>query len=168
MLVVFFELWAAPASILGRPGQVSEPSKPHLTMFFGVRARVSQKCSSCNKTTVFAMFYRLRNMPHTATEHVFCIAFKTFLGMVYGLLQKIPAGIHLLLFITTLQRGGTCAAHPPPPEGMPSVPDSRSKFQNAFLKSIAKILCQDACQVAFPPSFFLPPRAAQTATSPQK
>ena len=30
--------------------------------------------------------------------------------MVYGLLQKIPAGIHLLLFITTLQRGGTCAA----------------------------------------------------------
>ena len=111
MLVVFFELWAAPASILGRPGQVSEPSKPHLTMFFGVRTRVSQKCSSCNKTTVFAMFYRLRNMPHAATQHVFCIACKAFLDMVYGLLQKIPAGIHLLLFITILQRGGTCAAH---------------------------------------------------------
>ena len=111
MLVVFFELWAAPASILGRPGQVSEPSKPHLAMFFGVGTRVSQKCSSCNKTTVFAMFYRLRNMPHTATEHVFCIAVKAFLDMVHGLLQKIPAGIHLLLVITTLQRGGTCAAH---------------------------------------------------------
>ena len=111
MLVVFFQLWAAPASILDRPGQVSEPSKPHLTMFFGVRTRVSQKCSSCSKTTVFAMFYRLRNMPHTATEHVFCIACKAFLDMVYGLLQKIPAGIHLLLFITILQRGGTCAAH---------------------------------------------------------
>ena len=25
--------------------------------------------------------------------------------------KKIPAGIHLLLFITTLQRGGTCEAH---------------------------------------------------------
>ena len=111
MLVVFFELWAAPASILGRPGQVSEPSKPHLTMFFGVHTRVSQKCSSCSKTTVFAMFYRLRNMPHTATQHVFCIACKAFLDMVYGLLQKIPAGIHLLLFITILQHGGTCAAH---------------------------------------------------------
>ena len=24
---------------------------------------------------------------------------------------KNPAGIHLLLFITTLQRGGTCEAH---------------------------------------------------------
>ena len=65
---------------------------------------------------IFAMFYKLRNMPHTATEHVFGIAFKNFLDMVYGLLQKIPAGIHLLLFITTLQRSGTCAAHPPPPE----------------------------------------------------
>ena len=27
------------------------------------------------------------------------------------MLQEIPAGIHFLLFITTLQRGGTCAAH---------------------------------------------------------
>ena len=130
MLVVFFELWAAPASILGRPGQVSEPSKRHLTMFFGVRTRVSQKCSSCNKTTVFAMFYRLRNMPHIATEHVFCIAFKAFLDMVYGLLQKIPAGIHLLLFITTLQRGGTCAAH---------------RLRNIFFNSVDVTTCNFFC-----------------------
>ena len=123
MLVVFFELWAAPASILGHPGQVSEPSKPHLAMFFGVRTRMLQKCSSCNKTTVFAMFYRLRNMPHTVTKHVFSIAFKAFLDMVHGLLQEPLAGIHALLFTTTLQRGGTCEAHPPPPEGMPCVPD---------------------------------------------
>ena len=27
------------------------------------------------------------------------------------MLQQPPAGIHFLLFITTLQRGGTCAAH---------------------------------------------------------
>ena len=57
------------------------------------------------------MFYILRNMPHTATEHVFCIAFNAFLDMVQGLLQEIPVGIHFLLFITILQRGGTCAAH---------------------------------------------------------
>ena len=137
MLVGFFALWAAPASILGRPGQVLEPSKPHLTMFFGVRARVSQKCSSCNKTIVFAMFYKLRNMPHTATEHVFCIAFKAFLDMVYGLLQKIPAGIHLLLFMTTLQRGGTCAAHGIGPKWLPDLKDHFSKSDlklNVFSK----------------------------------
>ena len=111
MLVVFFELMVATGSILGGLGRVLEPSQPNLSMIFDVSKHASQTCSSCNKTTVFAMFYRLRNMPHTATEHVFCIAFKAFLDMVYGLLQKIPAGIHLLLFMTTLQRGGTCAAH---------------------------------------------------------
>ena len=31
--------------------------------------------------------------------------------MVQWLLQKNPAGLHFLLFITTLKRGGTCAAH---------------------------------------------------------
>ena len=111
MLVVFFELGVAAGSILGGLGRVLDASKPHLSMNVDVSKHASQKCSSCNKTTVFAMFYRLRNMPHTATEHVFCIAFKAFLDMVQGLLQEIPAGIHFLLFITTLQRGGTCAAH---------------------------------------------------------
>ena len=111
MLVVLFGLGVAPGSILGGLGRVLEFSKPHLSMMFGVSKHVSQRCSSCNKTTVFAMFYRLRSMPPTATKHVFCIACKAFLDMVYGLLQKIPAGIHLLLFITILQHGGTCAAH---------------------------------------------------------
>ena len=46
----------------------------------------------------------------------------------------------LRLFCLPLQRGGTCAAHPPPPEGMPCVPDinhfilsvpaSKACFQN--------------------------------------
>ena len=140
MLVVFFGLRVAPGSISGGLDRVLEPSKPHLSMIFGVSKHASQKCSSCNKTTIFAMFYRLRNMPHTASEHVFCIAFKAFLDMVQGLLQEIPAGIHFLLFITTLQRGGTCAAHPPPPEGMPSVPNTRYKLYKSlaskpFLKS---------------------------------
>ena len=111
MLIAFFELGVAPGSILGNLGKVLEPSKPHLSMIFGVSKHASQKCSSCDKTTVFAVFYKLRNMPHMATKHVFCIACTTFLGMVQRLLQEIPAGIHFLLFITTLQRGGTCAAH---------------------------------------------------------
>ena len=57
------------------------------------------------------MFYRLRDTPHTATKHVFCVAFEAFLDTVHGLLQEILAGIHFLLLKTTLQRGGTCEAH---------------------------------------------------------
>ena len=110
-LVVFSGFGVAAKSILGGQDKVLEASKPHLLMMFGVSKHASHKCSSCNKTTIFAMFYKLRNMSHTATEHVFCIAFKAFLGMVHELLQKFLAGIHFLLFKTTLQRGGTCEAH---------------------------------------------------------
>ena len=111
MLVVFFELMVATGSILGSLGRVLEPSQPHLSMIFAVSKHASQTCSSCNKTTVFAMFYKLRNMPHMSTKHVFSIAFKAFLDMAHGLLQKPLAGIHFLLFKPTLQRGGTCEAH---------------------------------------------------------
>ena len=44
------------------------------------------------------------------------MTFLAFLDIVHGLLHNIPAAIHFLLFMTTLQRGGTCAANPPPPE----------------------------------------------------
>ena len=121
MLVVFFELGVAAGSILGGLGRVLDASKPHLSMNVDVSKHASQKCPSCTTTTVFAMFYRLRNMPHARTKHVSCVAFHAFLDMVHGLLPTVLAGIHFLLFKTTLQRGGTCAAHPPPPEGMPSV-----------------------------------------------
>ena len=117
LLDVFFGFLVALDSILQALGQVLEPSNLHFSIFLGVSQHNSQKCFSCNKTTVGAMFYRLWNMSHTATERVFCIAFRAWLDMVHGLLQKIPAGIHFLLFATTLQRGGTCEAHPPPPEG---------------------------------------------------
>ena len=111
MLVVFFGLGVAAASILGGLGRFLDASKPHLPMNFDVSKHASQKRSTCNKTTVFAMFHKLRNMPHTATKHVSCVAFKAFLDMVHELLQKFLAGIHFLLFKTTLQRGGTCEAH---------------------------------------------------------
>ena len=59
--------------------------------------------------------------------------------MAQRLLQEISAGIHFLLFITTLQRGGACAAHPPPPEGMSSVPGSRYKLPNIALKAFLSL-----------------------------
>ena len=34
-----------------------------------------------------------------------------FFDMLQGLLRKNLAGIHFLLFVSTMQRGGTCAAH---------------------------------------------------------
>ena len=37
--------------------------------------------------------------------------FAAFLDMMQELLPKIPAGIHFLLFVSTMQRGGTCEAH---------------------------------------------------------
>ena len=153
MLVVFFELMVATGSILGGLGKVLEPSQPHLSMIFDVSKHASQTCSSCNKTTVFAMFYRLRNMPHMSTKHVFSIAFKAFLDMAYGLLQKPLAGVHFLLFKPTLQRGGTCEAHPPPPEGMPCVPDI--KHWNLLyclpLRPAFRIRLQIPSSKAFPP-----------------
>ena len=111
LLVVFFAFWIAAGSIFDGLGRLFEPSKPHFSMIFGVSTHASQKCFACNKTTFFSMFYKLRNMPHTTTKHVSCVAFKTFWDMVHELLQKILAGIHFLLFKTTLQRGGTCEAH---------------------------------------------------------
>ena len=82
MLVVFFGLGVAAGSILGGLGRVLEPSQPHLSMIFDVGKHASQKCSSCNKTTVFVMFYRLWHMSHAASKSVFRIALKVFLDMV--------------------------------------------------------------------------------------
>ena len=117
ILTGFFALWRAQGSIFQGPGVVVQARKRHFSMLLCTNTHTKPKCSSCNKTTIFAMLYTLRNMSLASTERVFCIAFKALLDMVHGLLQKVPAGIHFLLFKTTLQRGGTCAAHPPPPEG---------------------------------------------------
>ena len=44
-----------------------------------------------------------------------------------ALKDAVPALWHLLrLFVSPLQRAGTCEAHPPPPEGMPCVSDNYS------------------------------------------
>ena len=43
-------------------------------------------------------------------------------------IHAVTALLHLLaLFLLPFWCGGLCAAHPPPPEGMPSVPDTRYK-----------------------------------------
>ena len=135
MLVVFFGLGVAAGSILGGLGRVLEPSKTYFSMIFGFSTHASQKCSSCNKTTVFAMFYKLQNMPHTTTKHVSCVAFKAFLDMAHGLLQNPLAGIHFLLFTPTLQRGGTCEAHGIEPETL-------TKRKAAVRKTLFDAICE--------------------------
>ena len=82
MLVVFFGLGVAAASILGGLGKVLDASKPHLPMNVDISKHASQKRSPCNKTTVFAMFYKLLNVSHRATKRVCCIDFKAFLDMM--------------------------------------------------------------------------------------
>ena len=71
-----------------------------------------------------------------------------------------PSHNSLQLSIHPLQRGGTCAAHPPPPEGMPSVPDS---YSSAPLlpasKACVKGLASRSSHMGLPPSFFSFPRA---------
>ena len=51
MLVVFFGLGVAAASILGGLGRVLDASKPHLPMNVDVSKHASQKRSPCNKTS---------------------------------------------------------------------------------------------------------------------
>ena len=67
-----------------------------------------------------------------------------------ALKDAVPALWHLLrLFVSPLQRAGTCEAHPPPPEGMPCVPDI-----NAFILSVPASKL-NASELGFR---FLPPK----------
>ena len=56
-----------------------------------------------------------------------CLSHHVFIHMTPGLLQGTHAGFHLLIFVPPLQRGGTCAAHPPPPEGRAKLDPRRPK-----------------------------------------
>ena len=67
----WFELWVAPDSILGGLGQVLEPSKPHLTMFFGVSKHASRKCSSSTNTTQFLRCFINFRTCRTQLQNVF-------------------------------------------------------------------------------------------------
>ena len=82
MLVVFFGLGVAAGSIFGGLGRALDASEPPVSMNVDVSKHASQKRSPCNKTTVFAMFYGLRNMSRTATKRVFGIALKAFWDLV--------------------------------------------------------------------------------------
>ena len=126
LVLLFFACWDAQNMILEGPGKVLEALKPCFSFVFRINEHALPSCSQYNKTVIFARFYRLQSTAHTAKTNVFCVALKAFLDMVPEWLPKIPAGVHFLVFASTLQRGGTCEAHPPPPEGMPCVPDSYS------------------------------------------
>ena len=70
---------------------------------------------------------------------LFSAAPRTSLHNVF--IDAVTALLHLLaLCFLPIWCGGLCAAHPPPPEGMPSVPNTRYKLYKslalkAFLKS---------------------------------
>ena len=107
----FFACWDAQNMILEGPGKVLEALKPCFSFVFRINEHALPSCSQYNKTAIFARFYRLQSTAHTAKTNVFCVALKAFLDMVPEWLPKIPAGIHFLVFASTLQRGGTCEAH---------------------------------------------------------
>ena len=102
-------------------------------------SNIFQHCAvrnCCNTCLVLCSFCVLVSFPSILP----CLSPHVFIHMTHGLLQETHAGFHLLIFVPPLQRGGTCAAHPPPPEGMPCVPDinhfilsvpaSKACFQN--------------------------------------
>ena len=97
--------------ILEGPGKVLEALRPCFSFVFRINEHALPSCSQYNKTVIFARFYRLQNTAHTAKTNFFGVALKAFLDMVLEWLPKIPAGIHFLVFASTLQRGGTCEAH---------------------------------------------------------
>ena len=51
------------------------------------------------------------------------------------------------------------------PKGVRACRIQGQSFQVHSLKALPRLQAKDSCQVAFPPSFFLPPRAAQTAAA---
>ena len=82
-----------------------------------------------------------------------------------ALKKAVPTLWHLLrLFVSPLQRGGTCAAHPPPPEGMPCVPDIKHFTSKCLpLKPASRIRLQIPSSKAFPHPFVPSPGPAHTA-----
>ena len=111
LVLLFFACWDAQNMILEGPGKVLEALRPCFSFVFRINEHALPSCSQYNKTVIFARFYRLQNTAHTAKTNFFGVALKAFLDMVLEWLPKIPAGIHFLVFASTLQRGGTCEAH---------------------------------------------------------
>ena len=121
-----------------------------------------QVLSKMGSGSIFHRFWLHFGRAEAGFARALAVFFFAFLDMVLELLPKTPAGIHSLLFVSRLQRG-TCAAHPLPPEGMPSVPGTRYKLPNraskAFLslKSLAlkaypKVRLEIEAEAGFPPS----------------
>ena len=151
--------------ILEGPGKVLEALKPCFSFVFRINEHALPSCSQYNKTAIFARFYRLQSPAHTAKNRVLGVALKAFLDMVPEWLPKIPAGIHFLVFASTLQRGGTCEAHPPPPEGMPGVPDIKHWILLCCLplRPAFRIRLQIPSSKAFPHPYIPSPGPARTA-----
>ena len=97
---------------------LSDPPRPSILSGFGEGwAGFWNASRAC-----FAMPFAA---PGTSLRDVFINAVATLL--------YLPAFVVLPFWC-----GGLCAAHPPPPEGMPSVPNSRYKLPNVASKAFLK------------------------------
>ena len=175
MLVVFFGLLVAPDLLLGGLGQVLEPSKPPLSMIFCVSKHALQKCSSCNKTTVFAMFSRFWNMSHTATKRIFCKA----LGHGAIIAARNPCWHSLSAFhyhpeARRYVRSTSAASRRDAERARfkVQVPNIASKaflsLKSLALKAYPKVRLEIEAEAGFPHPKILPPRPARTAEPVQK
>ena len=62
-----------------------------------------------------------------------CTSLRLAFHNIMLFMNAVTTLLHLpALCFLPFRCGGLCAAHPPPPEGMPSVPDTRSKFQKCI------------------------------------
>ena len=115
----FFRVLGRSKHDFGGSGQGFGGFETLFSFVFRINEHALPSCSQYNKTAIFVWFCRFRSTAHTATKNVFCVALKAFLDMVPEWLPKIPAGIHFLVFASTLQRGGTCEAHGIRPKCVP-------------------------------------------------
>ena len=61
-----------------------------------------------------------------------CTSLRLAFHTIMVFMNAVTTFLHLPALCFPFWCGGLSAAHPPPPEGMPSVPDTRSKFQKCI------------------------------------
>ena len=118
-LAAFVVPWARFFRDLGRSSlDFGAPSWLYVGTFFALKRFFGAFFASCCICRAFWSFssrlgplqLRFWNAKLAICWQIFR-SWATFFDTVQELLQKNPAGIHFLLFVSTMQRGGTCEAH---------------------------------------------------------
>ena len=68
LVLLFFACWDAQNMILEGPGKVLEALKPCFSYVFRINEHALPSFSQYNKTTIFAVFYKLQSTAHTAKK----------------------------------------------------------------------------------------------------